>query len=74
MGRGDRRLESLADDISAVVARKRAEAVEMALRVYYAAEELSHDPEHVHLIEHVEKMRAAYEREFGRAIPAKGEK
>jgi hypothetical protein len=63
--------ESLANDVSAVVARKRAEAMEMALRVYYAAEELSRDPEHAHLIEHVEKMRAAYEREFGRPIPPK---
>jgi len=66
--------ESLANDVSAVVARKRAELLEMALRAYYAAEELSRDPAHAHLIEEVEKMRAAYERDFGRPIPPKGAK
>lgn len=67
-------LESLANDVSAIVAQKRAQALESALRVYYAAEELSHDPEHADLVEQVEKMRAAYEREFGKPIPPKGEK
>jgi hypothetical protein len=66
--------ESLADDISAIAAQKRAEVLEKALRIYYATEELSHDPEHADLIEQVEKMRAAYEKDFGKPIPPKGEK
>jgi hypothetical protein len=66
--------ESLADDISAIAAQKRAEVLEKALRIYYATEELSRDPEHADLMGQVEKMRAAYERDFGKPIPPKGEK
>jgi hypothetical protein len=66
-------VESFAADVSAIAAQKQAEALEIALRIYYTAEELSHDPEHADLIEHVEKMRAAYEGEFGKPIPGKGE-
>ena len=62
-------LESFASDLSAAIERKRAEAVEKALEIYYAAEELSHDPAHADLIPHVERMREAYERDFGRPIP-----
>ncbi|HYK04607.1 MAG TPA: hypothetical protein VE974_22840 [Thermoanaerobaculia bacterium] len=43
------------------------------LDIYYAAEELARDPEHVHLVEHVEKMRRSYEAEEGRPIPSKEE-
>lgn len=64
-------VESLLRDISAVTAQKRAEALENALRLYYAMEEASRDPANAHLIEEVEKMRAAYERDFGRPIPVK---
>jgi hypothetical protein len=46
---------SLADDISAIAAQKRAKALETALKVYYDTEELSRDPQHAHLIEHVEE-------------------
>jgi len=66
-------VESLARDVSAVAAQKRAEVLEMALRVYYAMEEAARDPANAHLIEEVEKMRAAYERDFGKPIPPKGE-
>ena len=67
-------IESLANDLAAVVAQKQAAVLEEALRVYYITEELARDPEHADLIELVEKMRAAYERDFGKPIPAKGEK
>ena len=67
-------IESLLRDVSAVTAQKRAEALALALRGYYALEEASRDPANAHLIEEVEKLRAAYERDFGRPIPKKGEK
>lgn len=62
-------LESLASELSSAIERKHAEAVEMALQVYYTAEELSRDPAHADLIPHVQRMREAYERDFGRPIP-----
>ena len=64
-------LESLADEIHASVEHARKLAVEKALEIYYAAEELSHDPAHAELIPHVQKMREAYERDFGKPIPPK---
>ena len=65
--------ESLADDIRAVVEAKMQTLMEQALDVYYAAEALARDPEHAHLIEHVENMRRAYAAQYGRAIPTKEE-
>lgn len=62
-------LESLADDLSAAIERRHAEATAEALRIYYAAEELARDPAHADLIPHVQRMREAYEREHGRPIP-----
>ena len=67
-------IESLANDLGAVLAQKRAALLEEALDVYYAAEELARDPEHADLIEAVEKMRAVYERDYGGPIPPKREK
>jgi hypothetical protein len=67
-------LQSLADDITAVVDQKRAWITEQALEVYYKAEELARDPEHAHLIPHVEKMRAAYEQDHGHPIPPRKKK
>ena len=61
--------QSLADDLSAVIDQKRARLEEQVLEIYYAAEELARDPEHAHLIPHVEKMRAAYEHDHGCPIP-----
>jgi len=43
----------------------------MAMKVYYAAEELAKDPEHAELIPHVEKMREAYSSFYGKPIPPK---
>jgi len=64
-------LESLADDVHAIAEEKREALVAKTLEIYYAAEELSKDPEHADLIPHVEKMRAAYRKDFGTEIPPK---
>ena len=57
------------------MAQNEAEArvLSQALAVYYAAEELARDPAHADLIPQVEAMRTAYERDYGRPIPARGE-
>jgi len=62
-------LQSLADDLSAVIEQKRARLEEQALEVYYTAEELARDPEHADLIPLVERMRQAYQNDYGRPIP-----
>jgi len=67
-------VESLLRDVSVVAAQKKAAVVETVLQIYYAMEEASRDPANAHLIEHVEEMRAAYERAYGEPIPPKGTK
>jgi hypothetical protein len=62
-------VQSLADDLSAVIDQKRARLKEHALEIYYTAEELSHDPEHADLIPLVERMRQAYQNDYGHPIP-----
>jgi hypothetical protein len=62
-------LQATLAEVTASVEYARAKAVEDALKIYYAAEELAKDPEHAHLIPHVEKMRESYLRDFGRPIP-----
>jgi len=62
-------LESLADELSTAIATQQAKALEGALSIYYAAEELARDPEHADLIPQVERMREAYESSYGRPIP-----
>ena len=64
-------LESLASELRSAIEEARAGMVDQALEAYYAAEELARDPEHAELVPHVEAMRVAYEREFGRGIPAR---
>ena len=66
-------LESLAEDVRAVIDEKMERALEMSLDVYYAAVELSRDPAHAHLLDHVAKMERAYERSYGHPIPSKEE-
>jgi hypothetical protein len=66
-------LESLAADVSSAIEYARAQATEKALQIYYAAEELARDPAHADLIPHVEAMRKAYEKSYGKPIPAKKE-
>jgi hypothetical protein len=64
-------LESLADELSVAIEEKRQQALAQALEIYYAAEELAKDPAHADLIPHVEAMRAAYEKGYGKPIPPK---
>jgi hypothetical protein len=66
-------LEALADDVRLMVETATAEAMEKALDVYYAAEELARDPANTEVAEHVEKMRKAYEDHYKRPIPSKEE-
>ena len=66
-------VQALAEDVRAMVDEARDKAFESALDIYYAAVELARDPEHAELVEHVEKMRSAYERSYGHPIPSKEE-
>jgi len=62
-------LESFADELSESIETAQKRAMEQAMEIYYAAEELSKDPEHAHLIPYVEQMREVYRRDFGKDIP-----
>jgi hypothetical protein len=62
-------LQSFAADVDAVAEEARARVIESALQVYYAAEELARDPANAELIQLVQKMSEAYERDFRRPIP-----
>ena len=64
-------LESLAGDVRAIVEEKEEALMAKVMEIYYATEELSKDPANAHLIPHVEKMRAAYRKDFGTEIPPK---
>jgi len=64
-------LQLLIGDIEGIVKKKEARLLEDALKIYYITEELARDPANAHLIPHVEEMRRAYEREFGKPIPPK---
>jgi hypothetical protein len=66
-------LETMVEETNAVIEALEESLFEQALDIYYAAEELAREPEHAHLIEHVEKMRRSYEAEEGRPIPSKEE-
>jgi len=62
-------LESFAGEVSDSIEAAREKALAGALEIYYAAEELSKDPEHAHLIPLVEQMRESYRRDYGTDIP-----
>jgi hypothetical protein len=64
-------LESFADDVEIVREQAAARAVESALQIYYATEDLARDPANADLIPYVQAMREAYERDFGKPIPPK---
>jgi hypothetical protein len=64
--------ETLAEDLEAAVARMTERAVASALDIY-AMEELARDPANANLLPHLEQMRRAYQRQFGRPIPEKEE-
>lgn len=62
-------VESVLAELTASLDHARELALAQALNVYYTAEELAREPEHAALIPHVEAMRAAYIRDFGKPIP-----
>lgn len=64
-------LADLALKIRTIIERRKEELYRKCLEVYYATEELSHDPAHAELIPHVEAMRRAHERDYGYPIPPK---
>jgi hypothetical protein len=66
-------LTTVAEELRATIAAAEATVLDDCLRVYFAAADLARDPAHAHLTAHVEAMRAAYERDFGRAIPTREE-
>lgn len=58
-------LETLAADIRSVLDGRWELLYRQALEVYYTTEDLARDPENAHLLEHVEAMRRAHEKEYG---------
>jgi hypothetical protein len=62
-------LESFAGELSDSIETAQEQAMAGALEIYYAAEKLSKEPEHAHLVPYVEQMRAVYLRDFGTEIP-----
>jgi len=62
-------LSTLADEIRVVIDKRMDDLYEKCLETYYVAEELSRQPEHADLIPHVEAMRQAHEKEYGKPIP-----
>ncbi len=62
-------IESLANELSEAIAEKQAEAMKKAMEIYYTAEELAKDPANANLIPHVEAMREAYLKSYGKPIP-----
>lgn len=65
-------LMALGAKIKAVLARREEELYQKCLAAYYVAEDLARDPQHAELIPHVEALRAAHERDYGRPIPPRG--
>jgi hypothetical protein len=62
-------LERLAEDVYAVAEHKEAKLIESLLEVYYAAEEAARDPANAEFLPHLQKVRDAYEHDFGEPIP-----
>ncbi len=64
-------LQILADKIQATIERRHRELYEKCLEAYYVAEEMARHPEHAHLVPHVESMRRAHLKDYGKPIPAR---
>jgi hypothetical protein len=62
-------LKTLADDMDAILEQRTESLYRRTLEVYYQTEELSRDPRHAHLIEQVEAMRRAHEKDYGYPPP-----
>ena len=66
--------ETMANELRTAIDEANAKLIAQALEAYYVAEELARDPAHADLIPHVEAMRAAYEKDFGKPIPPRGQR
>jgi hypothetical protein len=66
-------IESVRREVSAAVEAAEEKLLNDAMNVYFAAEELSRDPEHANLIDHVKQMREAYQQSYGTPIPTREE-
>jgi len=66
-------LTTFAAELRATIAAAEATVLDDCLRVYFTAVDLARDPAHAHLTTHVDAMRTAYERDFGRPIPTREE-
>jgi len=62
-------LEQVTAEVSSAVNVAEGRLLAHALKIYYAAEELSRDPAHSHLIPIVEGLRRTFEEEYGYPIP-----
>ena len=66
-------LESLADDVHAIVEEKQAKVLDEVLKIYYVSEELAREPGNEELVKYCEDMRTAYQKDYGRPIPSRAE-
>jgi hypothetical protein len=66
-------LESLADDVHAIVEEKQAKVLDEVLKIYYVSEELAREPGNEELVKYCEEMRTAYQKDYGRPIPSRAE-
>lgn len=64
-------LRILADQIQATIDRRAQEMYQRCLGAFYVAEEMAKDPAHAELIPHVEALRAAHLKQYGKPIPPK---
>ena len=62
-------LTTLMGQVQEFLDRRQEELYWKAVEVYYQAVELARDPEHAHLAAHVENIREAHLRQYGRPIP-----
>jgi hypothetical protein len=66
-------VNSFQDEMTAMVATHKKRLFEAVLDVCYGCEQAIRDPKTAHLIPHVEKLRAAYLRDYGHPISTREE-
>lgn len=62
-------LQSLSDELTETANEAERKVFEQAMDTYYAAEDLVRDGAHPELVPHVEALREAYQKSYGRPIP-----
>jgi cysteinyl-tRNA synthetase len=66
-------LQTLADEMHAVIQARKDKLYHDCLEVYYALEELlAKDPENPNYMKHVNEMQRAHLSQYGKAIPGRG--